>query len=246
MTDFLPKSAVAAASRLIDLVFPRDCACCGEPAGEIMRWFCDACARAMPLTAGRPCCTSCGLPFEGAICVERVCPDCADLQPKWQRGCTLLRYEGPAEDLVKRIKFCGERCLLGGVTELLRARPDALDLLRGAIVVPVPLYPGRERGRGFNQSEWLAQVFADEAGASCQNLLRRVRDTGTQTALSREERQKNVKGAFALAKGARIGAEQKYVLVDDVITTGATLNACAVALAKAGATQLAVLTLSHA
>jgi len=240
------KFALNAVSRLIDLIFPRDCACCGEPAGRLMRWFCDACARVMPLTAGKPCCICCGMPFEGTMCVERVCPACIDLKPDWQRGYTLLRYAGPAEALVRRIKFHGERCLLEGVGELLRTRPDAMEMLRGAIVVPVPLYSGRERGRGFNQSEWLAKVFAEEAGASCQNLLRRVRDTGTQTALSREQRQKNVRGAFAAARGARIYAGQKYVIVDDVITTGATLNACAAALAKAGATQLAVLTLTHA
>jgi len=234
------------ASSILGLVFPRDCAACGAPAGTLLRWFCDDCARKMPSNVGKPCCISCGMPFEGEMSVERICPECIDLKPHWQRGSTLLVYAGPAEHLVKRIKFHGERCLLEDARTLLRARPDVLELLRGATVVPVPLHERRYRERNFNQSELLAQMFADEAGASCQNLLMRVKDTLTQTALPRKERLKNVSKAFAMNKNAMVSAEQKYVIVDDVITTGATLNACAATLAKAGATQLAVLTMAHA
>ncbi len=158
----------------------------------------------------------------------------------------MLQYSGPGESLVRGLKFHGLRCLLGDVGRILHGRLDVLDMLRGAVLVPVPLHAVRQRERGYNQSLWLAQVFANEAGASCRELLVRTRDTGTQTALGREERLKNMRGAFALRQAVKIHPQQSYVLVDDVITTGATLDACASALLRAGAASPAVLTLAHA
>ena len=233
-------------SRIFDLCYPRDCVSCGLPAGDDYRWLCDDCAGELPLTGSDNCCMSCGLPFDGEMAVERQCPMCVEVSVDWQRGKTLMLYDGPAVEFVRHFKYNGERCLLDDVRKMLLNRPDILDMLRGSIVVPVPLTRARERERGFNQSEWLASLFADESGASCQNILRRIRETGTQTALSPEDRRKNVRGAFEVAKGVMVGPQQKYVLVDDVITTGATLNACASAIRKAGAKQLAVLTLAHA
>jgi ComF family protein len=200
----------------------------------------------MPLARAAASCISCGRPFEGAVSVPRRCPECEALAPHWERGTTLLLYAGPGESLVRRLKFHGERCVLEDVRVFLRARSDALDILRGSVAVPVPLHAARLRERGFNQSEWLAEAFAAEAGAVCRNLLRRTRDTGTQTALTREDRRKNVRGAFRVGAWERVSPLCRYVLVDDVITTGATLDACARAMREAGAAQLAVLTLAHA
>jgi ComF family protein len=177
---------------------------------------------------------------------QRRCPDCLDLKTRWDRGTTLILYAGPGESIVRGIKFHGRRALLEDVRTLVRLRPDVLHLLHGAALVPVPLHSLRLRERGFNQSAWLAEAFAKEASADCTDILRRVRDTGTQTALSREERQRNVKDAFRLRRGTVLHPEQSYVLVDDVITTGATLNACAATLIDAGAKRVAVLTLAHA
>ena len=230
--------------RLADLCYPRDCVACGMPAGENYRWLCEACAEKLPFTRAERCCETCGKPFEGAMAVSRRCPECEELKPCWTRGKTLLFYDGPGADVVRHLKYNGEKCLLDDIRAILRARQDVLDMLRGTILVPVPLHSGRLRERGYNQSEWLAELFAETSGASCQNLLKRLRDTGTQTALGREERRKNVRGAFALR--GKVYPEQTYVLVDDVITTGATLNACALVLHKAGAKEQAVLTLAHA
>lgn len=234
-------------SRVADIVSPRDCVHCGEAAGESYRWLCEECAQKLPLIpSDKPRCALCGKPFEGSVQTERICPNCVEIKPKWERGSTLMMYEGVGETIVRRIKFHGERCLLEDVRHMLRERPDLAPMLRGATLIPVPLHSLRLRERGFNQSEWLARAFAKESGASCQNLLVRQRDTGTQTALSRQERLKNMRGAFALRRGAQIGPEQRYVLIDDVITTGATLNACADALVRAGAHSPSVLTLAHA
>ena len=193
------------------------------------------------------CCALCGMPFEGVVSTTtRVCAECAALNPQWTAGKTLLKFDGPAIALVHAIKYSGAKRMLEDVRTLLLRRPDILDMLRGATLVPVPLYPARERERGYNQSEWLARLFAREAGCGVRNLLIRTRDTGTQTLLSMDERRKNVRGAFAPRPNASIRPGRKYVLVDDVITTGSTLAACATALVKAGADEPAVLTLAHA
>jgi ComF family protein len=167
-----------------------------------------------------------------------------EVAARWDRGATLLRYDGPAEALVKGLKYEGYRTLLSDVRKMVEKRTDVLELIRGSILVPVPLFPSRQSERGFNQSEWLADLFAECAGASRRNLLTRVRDTGTQTALSVEERRSNVRGAFQAREDVREGL--RYVLVDDVMTTGATLDACAATLLAAGARRPCVLTLARA
>jgi competence protein ComFC len=155
-------------------------------------------------------------------------------------------YDGVGASIVRALKYGGHKCILDDVRKILLSRQDVLQMLHGAILVPVPLHVGRYRERGYNQSEWLAELFADESGALVQDILVRLRDTGTQTALDREARRKNVRGAFALRRGVQIYGNVEYVLVDDVITTGATLDSCACAMRKAGAEKLAVLTLAHA
>jgi ComF family protein len=233
-------------SRMADLFCPRDCLACGEPAGERFRWLCEKCAASLPLTTADHCCELCGMPFGGVVTTQRACAECAELAPLWTRGKTLLCFDGPAKELVHHLKYNGERCVLDDVRTLLRGRADVARMLRGSILVPVPLHHSRRRERGFNQSEWLADVFAKESGADARDLLLRTRDTGTQTLLSREERLKNMHGAFEVRRGARISSSARYVLVDDVITTGSTLNSCAKVLHRAGAVELAVLTLAHA
>jgi ComF family protein len=234
-------------SRTIDLCYPRDCAACGEPAGETYRWLCEECAAKLPVTAADNCCALCGAPFAGVVTTKtRVCAECAALNPHWSAGKTLLKFDGPAIALVHALKYGGAKQMLEDVRTLLIRRPDIIDMLRGAALVPVPLYHARRRERGYNQSEWLARLFAREAGCGVRDLLIRTRDTGTQTLLSMDERRKNVRGAFAPRPNATIRPGRKYVLVDDVITTGSTLEACAAALVKAGADEPAVLTLAHA
>ena len=122
-----------------------------------------------------------------------------------------------------------------------------MALARGAVLVPVPLHPRKARERGFNQSALLAAALAQAAGAGARvgELLRRAADTATQTAFDRKTRQANLKNAFALARGAALIAGQKYVLVDDVFTTGSTLNGCARTLRRAGALNLDVVTFAH-
>jgi ComF family protein len=116
-----------------------------------------------------------------------------------------------------------------------------------AIVVPLPLSATRQRERGYNQTALLAEILVRVAGggARVEPLLRRVVDTATQTAFDRRSRMANLKNAFALARGASLNPDQHYLLVDDVFTTGSTLNSCALALRRAGGLNLDVVTFGH-
>jgi ComF family protein len=124
--------------------------------------------------------------------------------------------------------------------------PEVVEHVRGAVLVPVPLHPARERWRGFNQSALLAKAFARELSvAGCAGLLERARNTATQTRLTREERLRNMRNAFALKAGAELRADLTYIVVDDVFTTGSTLNECCRVLRRSGAKTLKVLTFAH-
>jgi ComF family protein len=120
------------------------------------------------------------------------------------------------------------------------------NFVRGAVLVPVPLHPRRRRWRGFNQARWVAEALVAEGGAAAiEELLARVRDTPTQTRLNREARELNMKNAFALRPNAVVKSAPRYILIDDVFTTGATLNACAKVLRQAGAEHLDAASLGH-
>jgi ComF family protein len=129
----------------------------------------------------------------------------------------------------------------------MREVPGFADYLRGAVLVPVPLHPHKERARSYNQCRLLAECCAQavDGQVEVRELLTRVIDTESQTRHDRETRRENLKNAFALAKGATINPALRYVLVDDVFTTGSTLNSCASVLRHAGALILDVVTFGH-
>jgi ComF family protein len=147
---------------------------------------------------------------------------------------------------VHALKYRAEFHVLRDITDLARRASWFASYVYGARLVPVPLHPRKLRERGFNQSLLLAQAFA-RAGPvlGVDDVLVRHGDTGTQTFLDREARQANVKKAFAVGEGRRLYPGARYVLVDDVFTTGSTLSACAAVLRAAGCAHVDVLTLGH-
>ncbi|MBN2057295.1 MAG: ComF family protein [Candidatus Saganbacteria bacterium] len=156
-------------------------------------------------------------------------------------------YDGVLREAIHRFKFNGRKRLaepLGVLmVEYLSSMPS-LDPAELDMIVPVPLHPRRLRERGFNQVELLGSVLGKYFGLPLSPVLHRVRDTRAQFDLPREERFKNIIGAFAVNNGQVAG--KRVILLDDIYTTGATLSECAKALSEAGANRVEVVTLSRA
>lgn len=232
---------------LAALVFPPVCVHCRGPVaseGEYAH-LCPDCARQLVFVTG-PACQTCGHPFHGAVEGARDCPHCIGLQPAFQAGFTAVLLRGPARSLVLELKYHRGLFVLADV-ERIFARSPLPDRVRDAVLVPVPLHPRKRRHRGYNQSELLAQALARVAGGRTRvaGLVRRTADTRTQTAFDRQTRLRNLKNAFALAPRARVDCTLRHILVDDVFTTGATLNSCARVLRRRGCLNLKVVTFGH-
>ncbi|RME95222.1 MAG: ComF family protein [Verrucomicrobia bacterium] len=193
-----------------------------------------------------PFCERCGLPYEGGIDGPFRCSNCADLRLEfaWARAAAVA---GPLVlEVIHRYKYRQAVWFEPFLAGLLVSQAAAAVRDGGFdAIVPVPLHPLKLRERGFNQAERLARWLGRAAGVPVQTgWVRRVRPTRTQTALDRDARQKNMRGAFEPRNGVRLNG-QRIVLVDDVLTTGATTSACAAALRRAGAGEIGVWTVAR-
>lgn len=237
--------------RLAAVVFPPRCVHCGglvdpaeTPAG--FRHLCLPC-QALVSWVQPPHCSACGHPFHGVVEGERECPRCVGLEPAFGEARTASLFSGPVRALVIGLKYHHGLHLLVDCAALFRGAPHLLEHVRGARLVPVPLHSRKQRERGYNQSALLAHELARVAGGetTVESVLNRRIDTATQTAFDREQRRANLQNAFALAAGAPLSSGVRYVLVDDVFTTGSTVNACARVLREAGVERVDVATLAH-
>lgn len=231
----------------LDVLFPRSCVHCGGVVeGGRLRHLCPACEKLL-FVVEPPHCTTCGHPFYGEMEENRLCPHCEMLEPKFGEGKTAILLKGPGRSLIHALKYHHGLQVLEDIAVIIAGVPGYGDYLRGATLVPVPLHPRKQRKRTYNQSRLLAEcvVQALDGQVHVEELLCRVVHTESQTHYDRAARQQNLKNAFALAPGATINPAQRYVLVDDVFTTGSTLNACAAVLRRGGARNLDVVTFGH-
>ncbi len=235
-----------------DVVFPPQCVHCREVvevrdgSEGTFRHLCERCV-AQVEHVRPPHCSTCGHPFYGIVEGERMCPHCEGLDPAFGDGRTAVLFKGPVRALVIELKYHRGLHVLADMEEIFRRAPHVCEAVRDAVLVPVPLHRRKERERGYNQAALLADALVRAAGggARIEHLLRRTTDTATQTAFDRRTRMANLKNAFALARGATLNPAHHYILVDDVFTTGSTLNSCARTLRRAGALQLGVVTFGH-
>lgn len=193
-----------------------------------------------------PMCPVCGRPFSSGAAEDHLCEDCLRKRPFYHAAWAPYHYEGAILKAVHRLKYgCKDFAAKGLGPLLARFAAARLEDLQGLVVMPVPLHPRRLRERGFNQSLLLARHVSQSLSAELDFLsLRRVRYTQPQARLSKEERGKNVRGAFQLRHDAVIRG-RPILLVDDVVTTGNTINECARILRKGGAQKIYGLSLAR-
>ena len=228
---------------LLDFLFPRRCLGCSQWG----QYFCSQCLNLVLLGPGRIC-PICTKPAVGGL----THPGCS--RPWGLDGLTsIFTYQGLMEKAIKKLKynfisdlaedlvelflsFCGEDKFFGHFCQ------------RGEVYfLPVPLHPRRKRWRGFNQAELLGEMIASNLGLTYSpDLLIRTKNTKPQTKLDEEERRKNIRGAFSLDKNSKFDIRNsKFILFDDVWTTGSTLRECGQVLKRAGAKEVWGLTLAR-
>ncbi|MBT3359269.1 MAG: ComF family protein [Rhodospirillales bacterium] len=240
--------AIQALHRLVtpvlDTLLPHSCLACGtlvDAAGVL----CPTCWEGIELI-GPPCCDACGLPFEYEVGHGAVCGACAKYRPPFGRARAPMLYSAASRKLVLSFKH-GDRTYAAPAYAGWMVRAGA-DLIAGAdLLVPVPLHWTRLFARRYNQAALLAHEIGKLSGLSVDaTTLVRRRRTPSQGAMGRSARRRNVAGAFSISKRhtAKING-RKVLLIDDVMTTGATVSMCTKALLRAGAVSVDVLTLAR-
>ena len=238
------KTLQRAADAFLSLLYPPHCALCGSDTSA-GRHLCDPCAE-KSATIEAPFCRQCSQPFDGAIDGTFTCANCEDRRFHFDCAVSCYRSTGFVRELVHRFKY--DRCLYlrqplaGWLAETLddaRITAHPFDYL-----VPVPLHAARMREREFNQAEVLAQLVAERHGERVLHALKRIRYTTTQTRLDREERMQNLRDAFRV-RHSRTVSGSHLILVDDVFTTGSTVDECARVLKESGAASVRVITVAR-
>ncbi len=223
----------------LNLLFPQTCPVCRNPSSEhSIAPICAECWRTIRPYRG-PACSRCGTPLVSDAAA--TCGDCLKNEPPFKRAVNFGLYDGVLRSAINLLKYRGIRRLSGPLSGMMLGIgfPDV------DAVIPVPLYEKRLRQREFNQSALLAANIARHIGAALvTGCLLKIRDTPPQVGLRSRERIKNIRGAFDIRDGCRLRG-RKVLLIDDVVTTGATVRECSRVLKKAGAGDIHVAALAH-
>ncbi|HSL05064.1 MAG TPA: ComF family protein [Nitrospiraceae bacterium] len=228
-------------------VLPVECLACGDSLNtDPVPFFCAACWQTIrPLQ--QPVCARCDHPFVSPAATtytpNHQCRHCQEQPPDFQRAWTLFPYLPPLREAICSLKYRGKYTMAKPLARLMiSALPQGID---ADVIIPVPLHPARLRAREFNQSLLLADHLSRHLSRpmSSTNLVRTAA-TDPQTSLSRQERLRNLRKAFEIRRPQDL-AEKRILLVDDVFTTGTTVNECAKTLRKSGSGPVFVLTLAR-
>lgn len=228
----------------IRMVYPPSCVACGGATAEV-HVLCPQCWSRIGFIS-RPYCERLGTPFAVDLGGALHSPAAIADPPVFNRARAVCRHDDVARDLVHRLKF-GDRPELGVALANMMLLAGAEILDEADLLVPVPLHRARLWRRRFNQAAVLARIIAKRRGLPVDlKALARVKPTRPQVGLSRPQRADNLQGAFKVARAARPQVEgRRIVMIDDVLTTGATANAAARALLRAGAVSVDVLTFTR-
>ncbi len=221
--------------QLLDLLFPPRCVGCHR----IGAWLCPECLSQIPRVEP-PFCARCG----DKVAADDLCARCRTSPLQIERIRAAVYFEGALREAIHHLKYKGHTALVKPLGNLMathwQQHPMPAD-----VVVPVPLHATRLHERGYNQAALLARELAQQAGLTLdEKTLVRKRATAPQVKLSARERRKNVHDAFCCCNDEL--ARKRVLLIDDVCTTGATLEACAIALHESGVRSVQALTLARA
>ena len=227
---------------LLDLIYPRACVGCGRARPQTSSHLCWDC-RADIHFIQPPYCAICGNPVPGHIDHDYVCSLCTTERPHYDCARASARHEGPLRKMLMAFKYESALWLAGDIVDLLEATVHTHFPVEDIDAVAcVPLHGARKRSRGYNQAEILGRSIARRIGKPVlSRCVKRIRPTESQTHLTARQRTDNVKGAFA-TRWAHWIDTRRILLVDDVMTTGATASECALALKQGGARSVNVLT----
>ncbi|MDX1410964.1 MAG: ComF family protein [Nitrospirales bacterium] len=244
MRNYKPKKIFR---KILHAVLPANCRSCGEALwGDSNPFFCDHCWSAICPIMG-PTCQRCSLPFSSQTSLLHSpihqCANCRLYPPAFTRAWTFYPYKSPLKEAIGLFKYRGKVSLAGPLATLFMKALTPLPKID--VILPVPLHPIRLREREYNQSLLLAFPLSTQLCLPISySTLVRIRPTTPQTSLKRKARIKNLRRSFVVTQPT-ILRNKSILLVDDVFTTGTTVNECAKALRKAGVSQVYVVTLAR-
>lgn len=229
------------AGSLIDWVYPRRCAFCDGLLGNREQYLCRKCRAELPAPIREPRCFRCGKPLDGEE--QEYCHDCRECEQEYDRGIGIFLYRDPMKQALMRFKFKGRKeygefmgklmCLYGR---------EFVVQVQPQVILPVPVHRKKLRARGYNQAEVLANTVSRGFSIPIRtDLVLRKKFTKAQKELNRKERKKNLEQAFYVKEEA--GNYSRVLLVDDIYTTGSTVNAIAGKLKKQGVREVYFLSL---
>jgi ComF family protein len=233
---------------MMDLLFPRHCEICLKIMNhKNQTYLCEICFNKIRFISSTACC-GCARVFPGAIpsIEDWMCPSCLRTKRSYDACHAVSYYEGPIKELLQTFKFARAEYLAGTLREIfMKGMVRKLDWENFDFVVPIPLHPRKLKERGFNQSYILAQTVREVTGL---RILRdgiiRIKYSEGQTLQDKKARLENIRGSFEIRKFEKLQGK-KIVLVDDVLTTGATIQECSRVLKEAGAESVEVLVLAR-
>lgn len=232
--------------KIFEIIYPVKCPFCGEIVSSgnkkmsSRNWICAECRRKVPYLK-EPRCMCCGKPVINAE--QEYCFDCSKRKHAFEEGRSLWIHKEPAEQAIYAFKYHNRR-IYGKAfgAELADQYGDYLKKKGITMIVPIPLHRKRKKRRGYNQAEILAKVLGESTGIMVDaGVLERVKATKPQKQLDNKGRRRNIKGAFRVTKSVK---GEKIMLIDDIYTTGSTLDEAAGVLKRSGAEKVYFLTLS--
>ena len=230
--------------KISELFFPSNyrCILCGEELDHNTLYsICDDCMNKLPFNNGKVC-LRCSEPLGS---MANYCLHCKKTKPYFTKNISLFLYEYPINKVIRQLKYDNKKYLSSTFSNMIAGEISKMDV-KFDMVIPVPLYFKRQKIRGYNQSELLAESLNTKLGIEINTeALVKIKNTRTQANLTRAERMENLRDEFSVPD-KKIVKGKTILLVDDVFTTGTTINECSKTLIEAGAKAVYSVTLAHA